>query len=73
VPFVESSASAPLSFLTASVMLAALIIPFTAFGVTLGLRPLPLVYFGWLVLILLCYVALAQVAKNWFARKYGFY
>jgi Mg2+-importing ATPase len=73
VPFIESTASAPLTFLTVTVMLAGLIIPFTAFGSTLGLRPLPLVYFGWLVLILLCYVALAQAVKNWFARKYGFY
>jgi Mg2+-importing ATPase len=73
IPFVESSASAPLIFLTASVMLAGLIIPFTAFGATLGLRPLPLAYFGWLALILVCYVALAQAVKNWFARKYGFY
>ncbi|MGE5569073.1 MAG: magnesium-translocating P-type ATPase [Rhodospirillales bacterium] len=73
IPFIESSATAPLIFLTASVMLAGLIIPFTAFGATLDLRPLPLAYFGWLVLILVCYVALAQAVKNWFARKYGFY
>jgi Mg2+-importing ATPase len=73
IPFMESSAAAPLMFLTASVMLAGLIIPFTAFGATLDLRPLPLAYFGWLVLILVCYVALAQAVKNWFARKYGFY
>jgi Mg2+-importing ATPase len=73
LPFVESVASAPLVFLTALVMLAGVIIPFTSFGATLGLRPLPLAYFGWLVLILVCYVVLAQAVKTWFARKYGFY
>jgi Mg2+-importing ATPase len=73
LPFVESTASAPLLFLTVLVMLAGLIIPFTPFGATLGLRPLPPAYFGWLVLILACYVALAQLVKNWFARKYGYY
>ncbi len=73
LPFVESTASAPLIFLTALVMLAGLIIPFTPFGAALGLRPLPLAYFGWLVLILLCYVLLAQLVKNWFARKFGYY
>jgi len=73
LPFVESTASAPLLFLTVLVMLAGLIIPFTPFGAALGLRPLPPAYFGWLVLILACYVALAQLVKNWFARKYGYY
>jgi len=73
MPFVESRAAAPLTFLTSAVMLAGLVIPFTAFGETLELSPLPLAYFGWLMLILMSYVALAQVVKNWFARKYGYY
>ncbi len=73
MPFLESRASAPLSLLTVAVMLAGLAIPFTAFGATIGLRPLPPAYFFWLVLILLGYVALAQAVKSWFARKYGYY
>jgi Mg2+-importing ATPase len=72
-PFVESTASAPLIFLTTLVMLAGVIIPFTAFGRALGLGPLPPAYFGWLVLILVCYVVLAQAVKNWYARRYGYY
>jgi Mg2+-importing ATPase len=73
IPFFESRASAPLTLLTSAVMLAGLVIPFTAFGKTLGLGPLPLAYFGWLLLILAGYVVLAQVVKNWFARRYGYY
>jgi Mg2+-importing ATPase len=73
IPLFESRASAPLTLLTLAVMLAGLLIPFTAFGETLGLRPLPLTYFAWLLLILAAYVGLAQVVKNWFARKYGYY
>jgi len=73
LPFLESRASAPLALLTSAVMLAGLVIPFTGFGATLGLRPLPLPYFAWLVLILAAYVGLAQVVKTWFARKYGYY
>lgn len=73
LPFVESRASAPLTILTLAVMLAGLVIPFTAFGSTLGLGPLPAAYFGWLVLILISYVALAQMVKNWFAQKFGYY
>jgi Mg2+-importing ATPase len=73
LPFVESRASAPLTFLTLAVMLAGLVIPFTTFGSTLGLGPMPAAYFGWLVLILISYVALAQMVKNWFAQKFGYY
>jgi Mg2+-importing ATPase len=73
IPFFESRASAPLTLLTLAVMFAGLVIPFTAFGETLDLGPLPISYFAWLLLILAAYVGLAQVVKNWFARKYGYY
>ncbi|MCC7175944.1 MAG: magnesium-translocating P-type ATPase [Bryobacterales bacterium] len=73
VPFVESRAAAPLTFLTIVVMAAGLAIPFTAFGDALGLAPLPAAYFGWLAVILISYVVLAQIVKNWFARRFGYY
>lgn len=73
VPFLESRAAAPLALMTALVMLAGLAIPFTGFGRTIGLQPLPWTYFPFLVLILLSYVVLAQLVKNWYARKYGYW
>jgi Mg2+-importing ATPase len=73
IPFIESRAATPLTILTASVMLAGIIIPFTPFGATLGFQPLPLVYFGWLALILISYCFLGHVVKAWYARKYGYY
>jgi Mg2+-importing ATPase len=73
VPFLESRAAAPLALLTALVMLAGLAIPFTGFGRTIGLQPLPWTYFPFLVLILASYVVLAQLVKNWYARKYGYW
>jgi Mg2+-importing ATPase len=72
-PFIESRAAAPLALLTAAVMLAGIVIPFTPFGETLGLEPPPAVYFLWLTAILGAYCLLAQVVKNWFARRYGYY
>ncbi|MGJ5817237.1 cation transporting ATPase C-terminal domain-containing protein [Paludibaculum fermentans] len=72
VPFMESRASAPVCVLTIAVMLGGVVIPFTAFGALLGLRPLPLEYFGWLAGILAAYAVVAQVVKNWFARRYGY-
>lgn len=73
VPFLESRAAAPLALLTALVMLAGLLIPFSGFGRTIGLQPLPAIYFPFLVLILASYVALAQVVKHWYARRYGYW
>ncbi|MCZ2154569.1 MAG: cation transporting ATPase C-terminal domain-containing protein [Bryobacterales bacterium] len=72
IPFIESSASAPLIFMAIFVMLIGLLLPYTPLGANFGLTPLPLAYYGWLLLILLGYVVLAQLVKNWFARKYGF-
>jgi len=73
VPFLESRAAAPLALLTALVMLAGLAIPFTGFGRTIGLQPLPWTYFPFLAFILASYVVLAQLVKNWYARKYGYW
>jgi Mg2+-importing ATPase len=73
IPFLESRASLPLTGLTVAVMLGGLAIPFTSFGDRLGLSPLPLAYFPWLVAILVSYCVLGQVVKTWFARRYGYY
>jgi Mg2+-importing ATPase len=73
IPFLESRAALPLSLLTGVVICAGLAIPFTPFGKTMGLSPLPGVYFGWLVVILTAYGVLAQLMKNWFARRFGYY
>lgn len=73
IPFLESRAALPLSLLTGVVICAGLAIPFTPFGKTMGLSPLPAVYFGWLVVILTAYGVLAQLMKNWFARRFGYY
>ncbi len=72
IPFIESVASAPLLLMTAVVMLAGLVIPFTELGDHLDLSPLPVAYYGWLFLILAGYMALAQAVKMWFVKKYGF-
>jgi len=72
IPFIQSRASTPLLVLTALIMMIGIYIPFTVFGAKIGLVPLPLRYFPWLVAILLSYCFLAQNVKNWFIKKYGF-
>jgi len=71
IPFFESLASPTLILVTLSVMLLGLIIPFTSFGEALNMTPLPLEYFKWLALTLLCYCLLIQFVKNWYLKKFG--
>ena len=42
------------------------------FARSFGMVPLPPRYFGWLILILLSYAALAQSVKGWYVRRYGY-
>jgi P-type Mg2+ transporter len=72
IPFIQSRASWPLLFMTASIMAIGIYIPFTIYGKGIGLEPLPFNYFIWLVLILLSYCTLTQVMKNHFIKKYGY-
>jgi Mg2+-importing ATPase len=53
-------------------MVVGLLLPFTRFGSSLGLQPLPPVFFGWLVLILIAYAGLAQAVKTFYVRRYGY-
>lgn len=71
IPFVQSRASLPILLATGTVCLFGLVLPFTGFGAVLGLVPLPWEYFPWLVLTLVTYCVLTQVAKGAYVRKYG--
>jgi Mg2+-importing ATPase len=71
IPFVQSWAAAPVLFLTAAIMIAGIVLPFTPLGATLGMVALPPAYFGWLALTLLCYCGLTQAVKVWYMRRYG--
>ncbi len=70
IPFIQSRASWPVTGLTLLIMGIGIALPFTLFGKTLGLEPLPLSYFPWLVGILLCYCVLTQFVKQWYIRKF---
>lgn len=72
IPFVQSRASWPLIFMTSLVMLIGLYVPFSSYGKNIGLEPLPMNYFPWLVGILVTYCVLTQYVKTWFARRFGY-
>lgn len=71
IPFIQSRASAPVFLLTFTGIIALTIIPFTSFGAKIGLAALPPVYFAWLALTVVLYMALAQWFKNLYVKKYG--
>jgi Mg2+-importing ATPase len=71
IPFIQSSASLPVMFLTATVMAIGIVIPFSPLGASLGFAPLPLGYFPWLVATLLSYCVLTQIIKTLYVRRFG--
>jgi Mg2+-importing ATPase len=73
IPFIQSIASLPLLLTTAIIMAIGICIPYTYVGASIGLVPLPLSYFPWLVLTLLCYCVLTQIVKVWFINKYHYW
>lgn len=70
IPFIQSRASWQVSGLTFLIMAIGIAIPFSPFGEAIGLTPLPISYFPWLLGILLSYCILTQLIKNWYIRKF---
>lgn len=71
IPFIQSSASWQVTGMTVLVVAAGICLPFTSFGRYIGMEPLPLGYFPWLVGILLAYCVLTQLVKNWYVRRFA--
>lgn len=71
IPFIQSNAAWPLMLMTFAIMAIGIVIPFTSFGSYIGLMPLPLNYFPWLIAILLSYCVLTQGIKMWYIRRFG--
>ncbi len=71
IPFLHSRASSQLSLLTLAGIAVLTIIPYTAFGASIGLAPLPAVYFLYLGLTIVLYMALVTLVKKLYVKKYG--
>lgn len=71
IPFVQSRASAPVTFLTFAGIAVVTLIPFTPLGAALELTALTGVYFAWLAAIVAGYMLLATVVKKLYVRRYG--
>lgn len=71
IPFIQSRAALPVMLTTAFIMAFGIAVPFTPFGASVGMVPLPLSYFPWLVATLLSYCVLTQLVKTWYIRRFN--
>jgi Mg2+-importing ATPase len=71
IPFIQSRASASLTFLTMTGIAVLTAIPFTSFSNSIGLAPLPFEFFPWLILTVILYMILVTVFKKIFVKRYG--
>ena len=70
IPFFQSMPATPVLLLTIVIMVIGIFLPFMPFGRHLGLVPLPMSYFPWLVLTLIGYCTLTQLVKFWYVRHF---
>lgn len=71
IPFIQSRASASLTLLTFSGIVGLTLIPFSPFGTSIALTPLPMVFFLWLLLTVVFYMLLVTLFKKLFIKRYG--
>ena len=70
IPFIQSTAATPVLLLTGLIMAIGIYVPFSPLGDAVGLQPLPLSYFPWLVGILTGYAVLTQFLKQLYIKKF---
>ena len=70
IPFIQSRASFPVIAMTVFIMLIGLCVPFLPISASIGLVPLPLSYFPWLIGILFAYCLLTQFCKKLYIKKF---
>jgi Mg2+-importing ATPase len=69
LPFFKSLPGKYLSAATAFILLLVLILPLTPLSPLFGFIRIPLTLYGWMLLVVICYVLAAELTKRWFYRK----
>lgn len=72
IPFLQTRASKPLLISTGLVMLVGIYLVYSPIARLLGFVHLPALYWPILAGILFSYVALTQIIKTWYIRKFGY-
>jgi len=71
IPFFESRPSFTMAMTTLIVMGVGVWLPYSPFAPTLGLVPLPMVYWFWIGGFLITYGFVTHYMKTWFFNRYG--
>ncbi|HXD83573.1 MAG TPA: magnesium-translocating P-type ATPase [Rudaea sp.] len=71
IPFVQSRASWPLTITSAVICLIGMALPFTPAAAWFGFAPLPGLYWPFLGVVLVAYMALTQFVKSRMIRRFG--
>lgn len=69
LPFLKSLPGKYLAIATCVIVSVVLALPFTPLAGLFGFVPLPLSFYGWMLLIVAAYIGSAEIAKQWFYRK----
>jgi P-type Mg2+ transporter len=70
LPFLKSPPGKYLALATALIFVLVLVLPFTPLAGLLGFVPMPLNFYGWMLLIVVLYIGSAELTKQWFFRKW---
>lgn len=71
LPFFKSLPGKYLSIATLFILLLVLALPFTPLRVWFGFTSLPVVFYGWMLIVIAAYLLAAELAKKWFYKKYN--
>jgi len=69
LPFFKSLPGKYLSIATVLILLLVLIFPLTSLSSWFGFTRVPVAYYGWMLLIIICYMVIAELTKQWFYKK----
>ena len=69
IPFVQSRASWQLTMTTIIIMIAGALLPFSPLAHCMSFVPLPWQFWPFLLVTLICYVAVTQMVKAWLLKK----
>ncbi len=71
MPFFGSSASVHLTLTTLAIMAIASWLPYSPFAASLGMTPLPAIYWAWIAGFLVTYGVSTHFVKTWFFNRFG--
>lgn len=71
IPFLQSSPSKSVMCFTVLSIAAGTVIPMTFIGRSLGFVTMPVLFYGWLALVVIVYVTLVTLLKHFYVKQYG--